>query len=147
MERLEAAVGDRVLAFEHVGSTAVEGLPAKPIIDILGIVPNLEEADGLVAALESSGYEHRPDDIEGRHFLAKGPASNRTHYLSLATRESAVVENQLAFRDALRTDPALAQAYADRKRTLTARYPDDRATYTAKKGAFVRAVLKDVAKE
>ena len=74
VERLEALVGERVTAFGHVGSTAIEGLAAKPIIDMLAVVDDLAAATDLVSVLESLGYEHRPnDDVSGRLFLAKGP--------------------------------------------------------------------------
>ena len=87
--RLRSAVGDRVRQFEHIGSTAVEGMPAKPILDVLAVVDESTTASDLVPALETHGYERRPDDVDGRVFLAKGPPENRTCYLSSAEVGSA----------------------------------------------------------
>jgi GrpB-like predicted nucleotidyltransferase (UPF0157 family) len=143
VERLRGLVGGRVRSFEHVGSTAVEGLPAKPVIDLLAVVADLEESDDLVAVLQSNGYEHRPnDDVPDRVFLAKGPRENRTHYLSLVKRGSDCYREQVAFRDYLRDNPTVAETYAARKRELAAESPDDRESYTAGKSAFVERVLE-----
>ncbi|MGQ3327660.1 GrpB family protein [Halorubrum sp. FL23] len=139
--RLTDAVGDRVERFEHVGSTAVEGMPAKPILDVLALVDESTPASDLVPPLETRGYERRPDEVDGRVFLAKGPPENRTCYLSIAEVGSAFHDETTAFRDALRTDPELAERYASLKRRLAARYPESRDRYTAEKGAFVRDVL------
>ncbi|MDB9234801.1 MULTISPECIES: GrpB family protein [Halorubrum] len=139
--RLRSAVGDRVRQFEHIGSTAVEGMAAKPILDVLAVVDESTTASDLVPALETHGYERRPDEVDGRVFLAKGPPENRTCYLSIAEVGSAFHHEKIAFRDALRSDPELAERYASLKRRLAARYPENRQRYTAEKGAFVRAVL------
>ena len=144
VERLRGLVGGRVRSFEHVGSTAVEGLLAKPIVDLLAVVDDPDRTDDLVATLEANGYEHRPnDDVPDRVFLAKGPRDNRTHYLSLAERDSDCYREQVAFRDHLRENPAVADEYAERKRELAAEYSDDRKAYTAEKSAFVEEVLGD----
>lgn len=142
VDRLEAVAGDRLLGFEHVGSTAVEGLVAKPILDLLALVADLDEATDLVGVLEDHGYEYRPnDDVAGRLFFAKGPRSNRTHYLSLCERDSDCYREQVAFRDYLRANPDVATEYGRLKRELADAHPDDRASYTARKGEFVERVL------
>src|SRR6056297_374696 len=98
--RLRECVGDRIREFEHVGSTAVDGLPAKPVIDVLGLVDDLETGRELVPILEDHGYDYRPNDaVDDRLFLAKGPETERTHYLSLTTPGSATHREQVAFRD------------------------------------------------
>lgn len=143
-ERLCGLLGDHVHEFEHVGSTAVDGLPAKPIIDVLGVVESLETARELVPILEEHGYEYRPKDgVDDRVFLAKGPRIARTHYLSLTTPDSATYREQLAFRDYLRADPDVANEYGDLKHELAAQYPDDRASYTAEKSDFIESILGD----
>ncbi|WP_121821586.1 GrpB family protein [Halostella salina] len=142
VDRLRAVVGDDISEFHHVGSTAVPGVPAKPIVDVLAVVPSRETARALVPTLEANGYEHRPNDgVPDRVFLAKGPRSNRTHYLSLTERGSDTCAEQIAFRDYLRANPPVAAAYAGLKRDLAARFPDDRAAYTERKGEFVERVL------
>ncbi|GGL61130.1 GrpB family protein [Halocalculus aciditolerans] len=143
-ERLDALVGEAVEAFAHVGSTAIPGLPAKPIIDLLAVVPDREAGERVANTLIEHGYERRPnDDVDGRIFLARGPPSNRTHYLSVVTPDSDCYREQLAFRDSLRAHPDVRDAYADLKRDLAAEHGDDRATYTAAKSEFVESVLDD----
>lgn len=139
--RLIDVVGDRVDRFEHIGSTAVEGMPAKPILDVLALVDESTTTNDLVPPLEACGYERRPDEVDGRVFLAKGPPENRTCYLSIAEAGSTFHKEKIAFRDALRDDPELAERYASLKQRLAARYPENRDRYTAEKGAFVRAIL------
>ncbi|EMA62886.1 GrpB family protein [Halorubrum lipolyticum] len=139
--RLIDVVGDRVDRFEHIGSTAVEGMPAKPILDVLALVDESTTASELVSPLEACGYERRPDEVDGRVFLAKGPPENRTCYLSIAEVGSTFHDEKIAFRDALRDDSELAERYASLKRRLAARYPENRDRYTAEKGAFIRGVL------
>lgn len=100
-------------------------------------------ARDLVPVLEANGYEHRPDtDVGDRLFFAKGPRTNRTHYLSITERNSDCYVEKLAFRDYLRDHPEMAKRYASLKRRLAERYPDSRSRYTTEKGAFVRDVLE-----
>lgn len=143
VERLEPIVGDRVLEFEHVGSTAVEGLAAKPIVDVLALVADREDAAALRPVLEDAGYEFRPtDDVPDRSFFAKGPRSERTHYLSVTERGSDCHLESVAFRDYLREHPAVAAEYEALKRDLADRYPENRAADTDAKSEFVAAVLE-----
>lgn len=143
VEQLEAVAGDRLLDFEHVGSTAVEGLAAKPILDLVAVVDDLDDADDLIPVLEAEGYEHRPNDgVPDRLFFAKGPRTNRTHYLSVCERESECYREQVAFRDYLRDHPEVAAEYESLKRDLAAAHADDRDAYTAGKEAFVERVLE-----
>lgn len=143
VDRLVPAVGDEVRTFEHVGSTAVPGLAAKPVVDLLAALePDAAPAD-VRPTLEAHGYERRPDDgVAGREFFAKGPHADRTHYLSVTRCGSDVHVSQVAFRDYLRAHPDVAGAYESLKRELAEEYPDDRAAYTAEKGAFVEGVLE-----
>jgi GrpB-like predicted nucleotidyltransferase (UPF0157 family) len=142
IERLAALGGDRIHRFEHVGSTAVRGLAAKPIVDLAGVVADLDAARELVPELEDAGYEHRPDaEVPDRVFLAKGPRSERTHYLSLTEDGSEYLREALAFRDFLREHPGTRREYEALKRELAAETPEDRASYTAAKAEFVESVL------
>lgn len=139
---LKAVAGERLLDFEHIGSTAIEGVPAKPIIDILAVVEDLEAVRDLIPAFEESGYEYRADDdVRGRLFFAKGPRTNRTHYLSLAERDSDFYDEKIAFREYLRAHPEVAEQYASIKRALAEKYPETREKYTAEKSDFIRDVL------
>jgi GrpB-like predicted nucleotidyltransferase (UPF0157 family) len=146
--RLRAVLGDRVLAIEHVGSTSVPGLAAKPILDLAASVPSLADAIGLLPALQRLGYQHKPDpEIPERIYLVKGPPERRTHHLSLAEPGSRVWREHLLFRDALRASPALAAEYARLKLDLAQRYPTDRRAYLAGKNAFIDAVVAGAAGE
>lgn len=140
-DRLRSIAGDRLCRVEHVGSTAVEGLAAKPINDLLAVVEGMETATGLVPLLEDHGYEFR-HHARGRVFLAKGPRTNRTHYLSLAERDGEFAAEQIAFRDCLRTHPDVAAEYEALKRRLAAEHPDDRDAYTERKDEFIQQVLE-----
>lgn len=108
IKRLQSIIGNRILEFEHIGSTAVEGLAAKPIIDLLAVVADEAQARDLIPILEEHGYEHRPNDMHDRLFLAKGPHTNRTHYLSITEQGSEFHEEKLAFREYLRAHPNVA---------------------------------------
>ena len=141
-ERLCKALGDRVLAVEHTGSTSVRGMDAKPIIDLMLAVESLESAEELRPALAELGYEPRDDDVPGRLFFARGPRDRRTHHLSLAELDGEFWRVQLLFRDRLRAHPHTARAYRRLKRRLAAKYAGDRPSYTAAKGEFVLKTLR-----
>jgi len=136
-KRLEPLV--EAVEFHHIGSTAVPGLVAKPIIDIVALV---EDLDAPVAALIDSGYQY-PWAFNGtlahRRFLCYPRASHRTHHLHLVD-DRAELERRLYFRDRLRADQALATEYVALKRALAARYPEDREGYTEAKAPFIRRV-------
>ncbi|MDF1504671.1 GrpB family protein [Roseisolibacter sp. H3M3-2] len=142
--RIRAAVGGLPVAVEHVGSTAVPGLVAKPILDLLLGRPADVPGEAYVAPLAALGYVHRgPYGIPGREYFVRDDAAGlRTHHLHLVREGSALWRDHLAFRDALRADPALAAEYAALKRALAAAHAADREAYTDGKGAFVRRVLR-----
>ena len=140
--RLRAVLGDQAIAIEHIGSTAIEGTDAKPIIDLMVAVSSLAQARGLVPLVEGLGYEYRGDGgVPDRLFFAKGPASKRTHHLSLVESTSAFWKEHLLFRDYLRAHPEAADAYSRLKRALAAQHPENRGAYTAEKAAFVQSIL------
>lgn len=140
--RLRSAVGDRLLAIEHTGSTSVPGLAAKPILDLAAGVANLAAAKALFPALAALGYTHKEDpDIPERLYLVKGPPERRTHHLSLAEPGSRFWREHLRFRDLLRADAALAAEYARLKLDLARSHPADRPAYQAGKQAFIDAAL------
>jgi GrpB-like predicted nucleotidyltransferase (UPF0157 family) len=143
---LRAALGSAILDVHHVGSTAVRGLSAKPILDILVSVPNFAEAVKLAPRLLPLGYEFRPEEqIPDRHYFRR-PAGGelRTHHLSLAEPDSRYQRVTLAFRDALRRDASLAASYARLKEELAQRFPFDRPAYLEGKSEFVTEVLASV---
>jgi GrpB-like predicted nucleotidyltransferase (UPF0157 family)/predicted enzyme related to lactoylglutathione lyase len=127
---------------EHIGSTAVPGLAAKPIIDLMAPVASLEGSRPAIAAAGRTGYVYYPYKAEAMHWLCKPSAAYRTHHLHLVPRGSALWRERIAFRDALRRDPALAAEYAELKLRLAARYRWDREAYTVAKEPFIRRVLE-----
>lgn len=140
-ERLRAALAPALpLTLEHMGSTAVPGLVAKPILDILGGHPPGVPVAPYVAALVGAGYVHRGEQgIPGREFFRQGEP--RAYHLHLASRGGRFWREHLAFRDALRLEPALRDAYAALKLELARRFPRNREAYIDGKGAFVRQVV------
>lgn len=139
---LRRALGGAALEIHHVGSTAVVGLAAKPILDILVTIPDFQLGRSMADLLAGAGYEYRPDeDIPDRHFFRRHRGTARTHHVSLAEPDSTHVVATLRFRDALREDAALAGQYERLKLTLAERCPHDRRAYIEGKSDFVRAVL------
>lgn len=139
---------ERVLApwltgpVEHVGSTAVRGLAAKPVIDIMAGVESLEASRDAIDTLREVGYRYAPYRVEVMHWFCKPKPSLRTHHLHLVPTGSALWEDRLVFRDRLRADGTLARRYAELKIALAAHHPRDREAYTRAKGAFIVAALE-----
>ena len=123
-------------AIEHVGSTAVPGLEAKPTVDLMAPVRDLEAARGALPALADLGYQHAPHRPHF-HWLCKPSPEVRDFHLVLIERTHRDFAARLRFRDRLRADPDLAAEYARLKRELADRDPDDREAYTDGKAAFV----------
>lgn len=139
---LTEVLGERVAAIEHIGSTSVPGLKAKPILDIAVGLWTMEDAAALVRPLEELGYVYRPKSgTPERLFFAKGTEDRRTHYLHCEVYGSASWRGQLLVRDRLIQSPQLRQAYQALKEQLAAQYPDDRQRYTQGKESFIETVL------
>jgi GrpB-like predicted nucleotidyltransferase (UPF0157 family)/ubiquinone/menaquinone biosynthesis C-methylase UbiE len=140
--RLEAVIGPWIFGgIEHVGSTSIPGLAAKPIIDIMVGVEDLEEARGAFVGLAELGYLHAPYKQEIMHWFCKPSVAVRTHHLYLMERDSPEWRARIAFRDFLRTHPETAHAYEQLKRELAQRFRTDREAYTQAKGVFVARVV------
>ena len=140
---LQEAIGEWVHGgIHHVGSTAVPGLEAKPIIDILAGVRDLESARVCFDPLASLGYLYAPYLPDEMHWFCRPDPARRTHHLHLVPAGSQRFRDELAFRDRLRAGPQVASSYAALKRELAERHRDDREAYTEAKGAFVSAILR-----
>jgi GrpB-like predicted nucleotidyltransferase (UPF0157 family) len=133
------------LRIEHMGSTAVLGLAAKPVIAIIVLVGDLEHARSSVPRLEAAGYSYwRDNPDKTKLFLVKGlpPAPQRTHHLHVYA-DAKEFDRHIRFRDALRQSIGLRVDYAGLKRALAERFADDREAYTVGKADFIdRAVGK-----
>jgi GrpB-like predicted nucleotidyltransferase (UPF0157 family) len=135
------AARDLTLAIEHMGSTAVPGLSAKPIVDLLAGWDRVEELPRLIAALRDAGYIHRGEQgIPGREFFRRGDP--RQYHLHLAQFGGPFWRDHLAFRDLLRADAGIAGAYDALKHMLAEKYPRDREAYIDGKTKFVQDMLE-----
>ena len=141
--RIGAALGDRSVEIEHVGSTAVPGLAAKPVIDILLVVANSADEETYVPALEAAGYVLRirePDWHE--HRVLKGRDTDvNLHVFSVGCPE---IERMLLFRDRLRTSQADRELYERKKRGLAGREWKYVLNYADAKGAVVEEIITRV---
>src|SRR5712691_12103656 len=143
--RIKKALGSFALAIEHMGSTAVPGLPSKPIIDLLVGVPSLEEAkERCIEPIRALGYNYVPEYVwwlPEELFFRKGPPGPWTHHVHLMEPTAVPWGMQLLFRDYLRAHPEVAQEYGQLKRALAAVVGDDVVSFRAGKHPFIQAVL------
>lgn len=143
-DRLRARLGELVMAIEHVGSTAVPGLLGKPVLDLAVAVRSAAAADACIAPLAALGYEYRGlhgDDTRRRYYVRDDAAARRVAQMHLYVLPAPAYDEKLAFRDALRADPALAAAYAIEKQRVAEAVGWDKAAYARAKGPFVERVL------
>jgi GrpB-like predicted nucleotidyltransferase (UPF0157 family) len=132
------------MALEHVGSTSVPGLRAKPVIDACIVVASPRDIPHVVRALSSLGYVHRGElGVPGREAFRQ-PASLPKHHLYASYRGSLSLKNHLGLRDYLRAHPQVAREYGDLKATLASRFPDDIDAYIAGKTNFILGILRQV---
>jgi GrpB-like predicted nucleotidyltransferase (UPF0157 family) len=136
---IDSACGDAVLRVEHIGSTSVPGLAAKPIIDLMPVLARFDDGRACVDPMTALGYDYRGEyGIPGRHYFTGHDAqSNLAVHVHMLVQRSQEYRKHLLFRDYLRTHPATARAYEDMKREMAARYGDDRDAYTESKTDFV----------
>ena len=127
---------------EHVGSTAVPGLIAKPVIDIMFGVKTLEGSKPAIDILVKNGYQYFPYKAEVMHWFCKPSDDFRTHHLHLVPFERPLWQERIQFRDLLRSNLAVAANYAALKQELAAKYKDDRETYTKLKWPFIQRCLE-----
>jgi GrpB-like predicted nucleotidyltransferase (UPF0157 family) len=140
--RIEGALGDPALRVEHVGSTSVPGLAAKPVVDIQVSVADIEDEPGYVPALERAGVQLRSRDAEHRYFRPFPGASREVH-VHVCDAGGRWEREHLLFRDYLRSDPAACRRYAVAKYEAAARWPDDRIAYTDAKNDVILDVLEE----
>jgi GrpB-like predicted nucleotidyltransferase (UPF0157 family) len=140
-DRSAGAVGDLAVSIEHVGSTAVRGLAGKPVIDLVVVVGPGDVAVAI-EQLVAIGYVHQGNlGVEGREAFGV-PEGERRHHLYLCRADSEELRAEVAFRDRLRRQPALAAEYEALKRQLAVRFRDDRDAYAEAKTDFVAAASR-----
>jgi GrpB-like predicted nucleotidyltransferase (UPF0157 family) len=129
-------------AIEHIGSTAVPGLTAKPVIDIMAAVRDLPSSAHAREAVAPLGYVYFPYRPDVMHWFCKPSPARRTHHLHLVPVDSPLWSDRLLFRDYLRSSPGAAAEYAGLKVALADRYRHDREAYTDAKADFVGSILE-----
>ena len=147
-QNLEALIGDWLCgSIEHVGSTAVPGLIAKPVIDIMFGVRSLDESRPAIEVLANNGYHYFPYKSDVMHWFCKPSESYRTHHLHLITYKSNLWVERLQFRDALRSDKSIAIEYTKLKKSLADKCGEDREKYTQEKWPFIQNTLNNMREE
>jgi GrpB-like predicted nucleotidyltransferase (UPF0157 family) len=142
--RLVKALRPVAKGIEHYGSTAVPGLCAKPILDIMVGVSPLSEWERCKPALEALGYDYAEGaGVPGHYIFGRGrDRTERTHLVHVVEYQGESWRDSLAFRDALRRDGALRESYAQEKERASAAAPGNRAAYNQQKGPFIAEYIK-----
>lgn len=136
------AIGDNLLEIHHIGSTAIAGMHAKPVIDMLAIVSDIMVVDRRAAQMESLGYEAMGEFgiATRRYFRRDNMAGERTHQIHAFQIGSPHIRRHLAFRDFMRVHEVPASQYAELKRGLAAAHPDDIVAFMDGKDAFIKEI-------
>ncbi|MEI7986798.1 MAG: GrpB family protein [Armatimonadota bacterium] len=138
-KRLHSALGDWILDIRHIGSTAIPGMPSKPIIDIAIGIRDFDEGFDMVPLMTELGYHFRGEvGVPRRHFYMLGKP--RTHHVHVYEITSHDWQQRIAFRDALRSDPLKAKEYGELKQLLAEQFPTDIASYSLGKKDFIERI-------
>ena len=145
-DELNTVLKDLALRIEHVGSTSVEGLSAKPIIDIDVVIENRKRLPEVIAALQKLGYSHEGDQgIPGREaFKYEGKEHLRKHHLYVCAQDSEELRRHIAFRDYLRSHPDAVAEYSRIKEEGAELYPWDIDKYIEHKSPFIESIYKRI---
>ena len=134
-------IGDHIVDIQHVGSTSIVGMPAKPILDIAIAVEDFETARVCIAPLANLEYTFKGENgIPRRHYFQKGEPC--THHIHMVEETSEEWTKLILFRDYLRSNQRVAEAYGDLKIDLLERTNEDRKSYQAAKSAFIDGVIR-----
>lgn len=141
--RILKALRDKTLAIEHIGSTSIKGLAAKPIIDIMIGVQNLNQVADWIPSLLDIEYEYVPKpEFTDRRFFRKGPWGQGICHLHIFEYDSVEWQDKILFRDYLRLHPEALGEYACLKEELALIHKLDRYAYTERKGPFIRRIIE-----
>ncbi|WP_018758336.1 GrpB family protein [Paenibacillus terrigena] len=144
---IQSILQDELVSSFHIGSTSVPNLQAKPIIDILLVVNDINKLDDYTAHFEELGYEVMGEfGIAGRRYYRKG-GDDRTHQIHAFQYDHIQeIERHLAFRDYLRQNPDICKTYGELKSKLAKQYPTDIDGYSVGKDGFVKKIEKEALK-
>ncbi|MGE7881731.1 GrpB family protein [Bacillus sp. NPDC094077] len=141
-EKFCSLLGQEIIAIEHIGSTAVEGLGAKPLIDMMIGVTDLQITEKWTETLSKIGYEYVPKERPNWRFFRKGKWRAGTHHLHVYIYNSEEWKNNLLFRDFLINHEWARKEYKELKEKLAIVFPFDRVSYTNAKAPFIQKILK-----
>ena len=145
---LTEALGKEILELYHIGSTAVRGISAKPVIDMLAVVDSIETADSWIPALAKLGYTALGEyGIPGRRFFMRDTGGKRSHHLHVFAKGDPEIERHLQFCDILKANPGIKRYYSRLKESLAKKFPDDIESYIKGKKDFIDKVIVDYQSE
>ncbi|RPI16384.1 MAG: GrpB family protein [Ignavibacteriae bacterium] len=140
---LHEALGGIALDIQHVGSTSIPGLISKPVIDIAVAVKTFSDCDKCIGPLIELGYHYRHGaGVKGGYHFAKGPESNRTHYVHVEELFGKMWYDHILFRNYLRAHSEAMEKYAELKIQLAEKFPADRPAYLEGKSGFITEVVE-----
>ncbi|WP_303797510.1 GrpB family protein [Ruminococcus flavefaciens] len=139
--QLREILGNTAADIQHIGSTSIKNICAKPIIDIVVGVRDFRDILELNAVLEDNGFIFRGQDVPDQYLYVCGDEDSRTHHIHTVIYDSEAWNNYINLRDYLNCHKAEAQAYSELKEKLARQYPDDRNTYTELKSGLIAEIL------
>jgi len=139
---LKEIFGDLAINIEHIGSTSIEGLSSKPIIDISVTLKSLNDFEKVKEYFEKEPYSVKEDSVIDEQLVRKGPKDNITHLIHIMEESSARYKNTILFRDYIRNHIEILREYEQLKKDLAEKYADNRPMYTASKNDFIQKILK-----
>lgn len=143
-ELLQPIFGDNLLTIHHIGSTAISSIQAKPIIDMMPVVWDIEQVECLTEAMAQAGYIYKGENgIPGRRYFRKGSDLHHSHHIHVFQTGRPEIAHHLLFRDYLRAHGKKARAYDQLKADLARMYRDDTAAYTSAKSAFIQRTIQE----
>lgn len=147
-ELLSKVLGEKAIEIHHVGSTSIKGLKAKPVIDILVVIEDLNKIEEIEDLLKEYDYSNRGHQgVEDRYFFAKGPEDSRTHYIHFVEKNNNTYYNLVYFKRYLLDHPESIDEYCELKQDLALKYPEERSKYTAGKNEFITNIIKKAKEE
>lgn len=142
---ISSIISNYLVNIQHIGSTAIPGIVAKPIIDIAIGIDDLSNIKQIITLLEEGGYEYRGEQgIPDRHLFVKGNEECRTHHIHVMVNTSYDWKKHILFRDYLKSNPKVAKQYSELKKRLAAKFEFDREKYTNGKEEFILGILEKV---
>lgn len=147
-QTLKNLIKEYLTDIQHIGSTSVEGLKAKPIIDIIIGIKNFNDLEIIIEKLQHGGYIYRPNaSTKERILFVKGNKEERTHHIHIVQWMDEEWNNNILFRDYLRKYSEVAKEYSDLKDKLAERFKEDRSSYTSGKNQFIQEIIDRAKKE